>query len=333
MVEARTPEQPAQRFEHYELVTGEDGNSVEPGRGAMGVTYKAFDVDLRCPVTLKAISERYLGDKSARLRFLREARAAASVRHPNVASVFHLGRTGSGYFYGMEFVEGETLENLIKRSGRLDVKLALEIAAQVAAGLGAIHEENLVHRDIKPTNIMVRLKEGSAVTAKIIDLGLAKSVDASASEAGISSPGAFAGTPDFASPVPVTGEKSLIPSTDTLVQMRDTYQSAAYLAVSRLVHTVGRAIDTNFFAFPLPGLTYRIGNTEPELLNVPVLSSTDPASGNTAGIGQTDGTKSLVGALIKPIAEVSPSYNALTPCVYPAQMETPAWYRLAVLLE
>ena len=123
------------------------------------------------------------------------------------------------------------------------------------------------------------------------------------------------------------------PSTDTVVQMRDTYQSAAYLAVSRLVHTVGRAIDTNFFAFPLPGLTYRIGNTEPELLNVPVLSSTDPASGNTAGIGQTDGTKSLVRALIKPIAEVSPSYNALTPCVYPAQMETPAWYRLAVLLE
>ena len=93
------------------------------------------------------------------------------------------------------------------------------------------------------------------------------------------------------------------PSTDTVVQMRDTYQSAAYLAVSRLVHTVGRAIDTNFFAFPLPGLTYRIGNTEPELLNVPVLSSTDPASGNTAGIGQTDGTRSLVGALIKPIAE------------------------------
>ena len=83
----------------------------------MGVTYKAFDVDLRYPVTLKVISEKYLGDESARLRFLREARAAASVRHPNVASVFHLGRTGENYFYAMEFVEGETLENLIKRSG------------------------------------------------------------------------------------------------------------------------------------------------------------------------------------------------------------------------
>jgi hypothetical protein len=76
------PDQPAQRFDHYELVTGEDGKPVELGRGAMGVTYKAFDVDLHCPGTLKVVSERYLGDEAARLRFLREARAAASVRHP-----------------------------------------------------------------------------------------------------------------------------------------------------------------------------------------------------------------------------------------------------------
>src|SRR6516165_2772950 len=93
-VKPTTPAATVQRFEHYELVTGEDGKPVESGRGAMGVTYKAFDVDLRCLVALKVISERYLGDESARLRFLREARAAASVRHPNIASVFHLGRTG-----------------------------------------------------------------------------------------------------------------------------------------------------------------------------------------------------------------------------------------------
>ena len=108
-VEPKTPEQAVQRFEHYQLVTDEDGKPVELGRGAMGVTYKAVDVDLHCPVTLKVISERYLGDESARLRFLGEARAAASVRHPNVASVFHLGRSGENYFYAMEFVDGETL--------------------------------------------------------------------------------------------------------------------------------------------------------------------------------------------------------------------------------
>ena len=124
--EAVTPtlDQAVQRFEHYELVLGDDGKPVELGRGAMGVTYKAFDVDLHCPVTLKVITERYLGDESARLRFLREARAAARLRHSNVASVLHLGRTGSSYFYAMEFVEGETLEKLIKRSGRVEVKLA-----------------------------------------------------------------------------------------------------------------------------------------------------------------------------------------------------------------
>ena len=91
-VEPATPNEQARRFEHYELVMAEGGKPVELGRGAMGVTYKAFDVDLHCPVTLKVISERYLGDESARLRFLREARAAARVRHTNVASVFHLGR-------------------------------------------------------------------------------------------------------------------------------------------------------------------------------------------------------------------------------------------------
>jgi serine/threonine protein kinase len=199
------PDHPAQRFDHYELATGEDGKPLELGRGAMGVTYKAFDINLRCPVTLKVISERYLGDESARLRFLREARAAASVRHPNVASVFHLGTIGQNYFYAMEYVEGETLERLIKRSGRLEIKLALEIASQVAAGLAAVHEQNLVHRDIKPTNIMVRLKDGGAATVKIIDLGLAKPVNELGSQTAISMPGGFAGTPEFASPEQFAG--------------------------------------------------------------------------------------------------------------------------------
>ena len=193
------------RFDHYQLLAHDDGTPIELGRGAMGVTYKAFDVDLRCPVTLKVISEKYLGDESARLSFLREARAAARLRHTNVASVLHLGRTGQNYFYAMEFVEGETLENLIKRSGRLELKLALEIATQVAAGLAAIHKQKLVHRDIKPSNIMVSLEEGGTVTAKIIDLGLAKAVNEPGSQTAISMPGGFVGTPDFASPEQFAG--------------------------------------------------------------------------------------------------------------------------------
>jgi serine/threonine protein kinase len=204
-----TPESPpdrgAPRFEHYELLSAEDGKPIELGRGAMGITYKAFDIDLQCPVTLKVISEKYLGDESARLRFLREARAAASVRHPNVASVFHLGRSGRDYFYAMEFVEGETLESLIKGFGRLEMKLALEITSQVASGLAGIDKQKLVHRDIKPTNIMVSLEEGGAITAKIIDLGLAKPTAGAPGEAAISTPGGFAGTPEFASPEQFAG--------------------------------------------------------------------------------------------------------------------------------
>src|SRR5215471_15321674 len=100
----------------------------------------------------------------------------------------HLGRTGNSYFYAMEFVDGETLGNLIRRSGQLHVKLALEIATQVAAGLAAVHKQKLVHRDIKPSNVMVSLEEGGTVIAKIIDLGLAMSLDESGAQTTISTP-------------------------------------------------------------------------------------------------------------------------------------------------
>src|SRR5260221_11244496 len=192
------------RFEHYEVLTRENGTPVELGRGAMGVTYKAVDVNLRCTVALKVISAQFLGDESVRRRFVREARAAASMRHPNVASVFHLGKTGDHHFYAMEFVDGEPLDKLVGRSGRLETKLALEIATQVAGGLTAINEQNLVHRDIKPSNIMVKLK-GNNTMAKIIDLGLAKGVAASQAETAVSIPGSFAGTPEFASPEQFAG--------------------------------------------------------------------------------------------------------------------------------
>jgi serine/threonine protein kinase/tetratricopeptide (TPR) repeat protein len=202
---ALKPERVERRFEHYEVLQSEDGKLIELGRGSMGVTYKAIDIHLQCPVTLKVINEKFLPNKSARTRFLREARMAASLRHPNVASVFYLGRSGGGYFYAMEFVEGETLESLIRRSGRLAVKLALEIATQVAAGLAAVHRQNLVHRDIKPSNVMVNFEERGVVAVKIIDLGLAKAVNEPISEAALSMPGAFTGTPEFASPEQFAG--------------------------------------------------------------------------------------------------------------------------------
>src|ERR1700740_1499196 len=105
-----TPDQAEQRFEHYKLVTGEDGKPVELGRGAMGVTYKAVDVDLHCPATVKVISEKYLGDESARLRFLREARAAASVRHPECCLGLPPGQNRSELLFA-----GETRRSNLRR--------------------------------------------------------------------------------------------------------------------------------------------------------------------------------------------------------------------------
>jgi serine/threonine protein kinase len=146
--------------------------------------------------------ERLFGNESARLRFVREARAAASVRHPNVASVFHLGESDGNYYYVMEFCDGESLEKLIRRSGCLETELALEIVSQVASGLIAVDKQHLVHRDIKPSNTMVSLQDGKLESAKIIDLGLAKGVS---EENTLSTVGAFVGTPAYASPEQFAG--------------------------------------------------------------------------------------------------------------------------------
>src|SRR5438046_1154051 len=119
------------RFDQYELVSGSDGEPVELGRGAMGVTYKAFDTNLRCEVALKVIHPRYLADDSSRARFLSEARAAAQLRHRNIASVFHLGSQRDEYFYAMELVERETIEDWVRHKGPIDCTTALDIALQI----------------------------------------------------------------------------------------------------------------------------------------------------------------------------------------------------------
>ena len=190
------------RFEHYRVLQNSEGKPFELGHGAMGVTYRAFDVHLQRPVALKIINAQLFRNESARARFVREARAAASIRHQNVASVFHIGESGGNYYYAMELVEGESLKALIQRLGCLGTDLALDIVEQAAAGLAAIEKQHLVHRDIKPGNIMVSLQDGRLENVKIIDLGLAKGV---AEENTLSTVGAFIGTPAYASPEQFTG--------------------------------------------------------------------------------------------------------------------------------
>ena len=192
-------------FGDFEVARREDGSFWELGRGAFGVTYLAVDNVLRRRVALKVIDvpAAARGSHNVRERFLREARAAAALRHPNVAAIYQFGASpnGSRCFYAMELVQGETLETRVRRDGPLNPKLALEIAIQIARALMAAAAQGLVHRDLKPANIM--LTGGNAATTelevKVIDFGLAKAIADAGGEMDLTR-GEFVGTPNFASP-------------------------------------------------------------------------------------------------------------------------------------
>lgn len=186
------------RFDHYEVLTRPDGSLHELGRGAMGVTYKAFDTNLQVPVALKVIQTSRLSNEEARERLVREARSAAQLRHRHVASVFHLGVEDETYFYAMEFIGGETVENLVRRKGPMNPVVATTIAIQVARALNAAQQHGLVHRDIKPSNLML-VHEDDELCVKVIDFGLTRSKDAAGAENGAEDTG-FVGTPLYASP-------------------------------------------------------------------------------------------------------------------------------------
>src|SRR5439155_12388943 len=141
------------RYAHFEIEVGADGFPVELGAGAMAITYRACDTVLNSIVALKVIARRVAQNPGARSRFLREARTAAQIRHPNVAHVSHYGEQDGECFYVMELVEGETLESRVRREGPMPLAQALEAIEQTARALAAAEACSVVHRDIKPSNI------------------------------------------------------------------------------------------------------------------------------------------------------------------------------------
>ena len=197
------------RFGVYEIDCHADGSLCELGRGAMGVTYRATDTSLQRKVALKIIKTD-IAERSAdaRERFMREARAAAALRHENIATVHHFGmrlETGQ-YFYAMELIEGETLENRVRRAGPLDARTTIEIAQQVTSALAAEEKCGLVHRDLKPANLMLVSTDGETahvtnkkLLVKIIDFGLAKAIHTQTDPKSLTHD-RFVGTPAFASP-------------------------------------------------------------------------------------------------------------------------------------
>ena len=212
------------RFGVYEIDCHADGSLCELGRGAMGVTYRATDTSLQRKVALKIIKTD-IAERSAdaRERFVREARAAAAFRHEHIATVYQFGmrlETGQ-YFYAMELIEGETLDDRVRRKGPLDARCTIGIAQQVTSALAVAEKHGLVHRDLKPANLMLvnvdhaeraasdqtrskrsrmrALRQSGIPVVKIIDFGLAKAFHTATDPKSLTHD-RFVGTPAFASP-------------------------------------------------------------------------------------------------------------------------------------
>jgi serine/threonine-protein kinase len=187
------------KYAQFEVEMAQDGFPLELGAGAMAITYRARDTILNSSVALKVIDRVVAENPAVRSRFLREARAAAQIHHPNVARVTQYGEQDGECFYAMELVEGETLEARVRRDGPLPLDCALEIIEQAARALVAAEKCGVVHRDIKPSNIMLE-SDPSGTLVKIIDYGIARVLPSEPERGAEQTQTGFIGTPAFASP-------------------------------------------------------------------------------------------------------------------------------------
>lgn len=169
------------------------------GRGGMGVVLKAFDNELHRVVAIKTLADHLASNASARRRFAREAQAAAAVIHPNVIPIFNVESEFKTPYLVMQYVGGGSLQSKVEAEGPLPVEATLRIAKQTAAALSAAHEQGLVHRDVKPANILL---EENVERVLLSDFGLARAVD----DASLTHTGVVAGTPHYMSPEQAMGE-------------------------------------------------------------------------------------------------------------------------------
>jgi serine/threonine protein kinase/Tfp pilus assembly protein PilF len=227
------------RYAHFEVELGADGFPIELGAGAMAITYRARDTVLNSAVALKVIDRSVAQGPGARSRFLREARAAANIHHPNVARVTYYGEQDGECFYAMELVEGETLEERVRRDGPMPLVLALQVIEQAARALAAAEACGVVHRDIKPSNLMLEADASGALTVKLIDYGVAKVMGPQAEPGAEETQGGFIGTPAFASPEQFAAGQSQI---DTRSDIYSLGVTLWYLLTGRTPF-VGRTME------------------------------------------------------------------------------------------
>ena len=171
------------------------------GRGGMGVLYLAVEPGLERHVALKLIAPEAASDEVFARRFAEESKIAASIEHPNVVPIYAAGKEGGVPFIAMRYVAGADLARRLAREGRLDPATAVELIAQIGAGLDAIHAAGLVHRDVKPANVLLGGGEGLE-HAYITDFGVARNVS---TESGLTQTGRFVGTLDYVAPEQISG--------------------------------------------------------------------------------------------------------------------------------
>ncbi|HAG66713.1 MAG TPA: Stk1 family PASTA domain-containing Ser/Thr kinase [Acidimicrobium sp.] len=172
------------------------------GRGGMAEVFLAHDLLLDRPVALKVLFAEYANDPNFVERFRREAQSAAGLTHPNIVAVYDWGKVNNTYFIAMEFVQGRTLASVLKEKLRLDARQASDIAVDIASALGFAHENGVVHRDIKPGNILI----GSMGQVKVADFGIARALGA-AVEDGLTQTGSVMGTATYLSPEQAQGSQ------------------------------------------------------------------------------------------------------------------------------
>ena len=192
-----------EEFGVYRILPRRDGSGTlwELGRGAMGITYKAVDTLLEYPVVLKVIQKHILLIPDALHLFQREARAAARLRHPNIASVFQLGQSNRGaHFFAMEYCDGPTLHERVALAGLIPPAHSLEVALQISKALMAGEAAGVVHRDIKPSNIILTERPGEGMVVKVIDYGVARQLAIEGQTQHTVGSGEFKGTFAYASP-------------------------------------------------------------------------------------------------------------------------------------
>ncbi len=179
------------------LLSGRYRLDAQVGAGGMSTVYRAFDTVLERPVAIKLMHREIASHSDQLERFRREARAVAQLNHPNVVGVIDAGEDAGMPYIVLEFVEGETLKDRIRRHGRLPISEAVAYAIEIARALGAAHARRIVHRDVKPQNVLID-EEG---TAKVTDFGIARSL----TEEGLTADGRVLGTTDYVSPEQALG--------------------------------------------------------------------------------------------------------------------------------